>query len=123
LKIGLIFAGELLYSAAFIFRPGTYDNEFHRLNKLIDAAAKETDGFLGTETWRSLDGKTLNATYYWESLEALKEFSGNANHLEAKKQYSRWYDGYHIVVSEVIRSYGDETIPHLTPNDRDTKTT
>ncbi len=107
-----------MFSAAFIFRPGTYDDEFHRLNNLIDAAAKSTDGFLGSEAWQSFDGKTLNATYYWESLEALKEFSGNANHLEAKKQYSRWYDGYHIVVSEVIRSYGDNTIPHLTPNDR-----
>ena len=107
-----------MFSAAFIFRPGSYDDEFHRLNNLIDAAAKETDGFLGTETWRSFDGKTLNATYYWETQEALKEFSGNRNHLEAKKQYSRWYDGYHIVVSEVIRSYGDETIPHLTPPNR-----
>ena len=85
---------------------------------MIDAAARATERFLGSETWRSFDGKTLNATYYWETLEALKEFSGNADHLEAKKQYSRWYDGYHIVVSEVIRSYGDDSIPHLTPNDR-----
>ena len=108
-----------MFSAAFIFRPGTYDDEFHRLNKLIDAAAKSTEGFLGSETWQSFDGKTINAVYYWESLEALKEFSGNPDHLEAKKQYSRWYDGYHIVVSEIVRSYGDNTIPHLTPNDRD----
>ena len=110
-----------MYSAAFIFRPGTYDDEFHRLNKLIDEAAKATDGFIGTESWRSFDGKTLNATYYWESLEALKEFSGNANHLEAKKQYSRWYDGYHIIVSEVLRSYGDDAIDHFTPNRRSTQ--
>ena len=107
-----------MYSAAFIFRPGNYDDEFHRLNELIDAAARATDGFLGTESWQSADGETLNATYYWESLESLRAFSKNANHLEAKKQYSRWYDGYHIVVSEVLRSYGDDTIAHLTPNDR-----
>lgn len=107
-----------MYSAAFIFKPGTYGDEFHRLNGLIDAAAKATEGYLGAETWQSGDGTVLNATYYWESLEALKSFSHNPHHLEAKKQYSRWYDGYHIVVSEVIRSYGDETIPHLTPNDR-----
>lgn len=107
-----------MYSAAFIFKPGNYDDEFHRLNELIDQAANATEGYLGAETWHSQDGKVLNATYYWESLEALREFSLNSHHLEAKKQYSRWYDGYHIVVSEVIRSYGDETIPHLTPNDR-----
>lgn len=107
-----------MYSAAFIFRPGTYDDEFHRLNDLIDEAARSTEGYLGAETWHSADGKTLNATYYWESQEALASFARNPHHLEAKKQYSKWYDGYHIVVSEVIRSYGDNTIPHLTPNDR-----
>ena len=106
-----------MYSAAFIFRPGTYDDEFHRLNKLIDDAANATAGFLGTESWQSSDGKTLNATYYWESLDALQEFSRNPTHLEAKKQVNRWYDGYHIVISEVLRSYGDNTIEHLTPNE------
>ena len=71
------------------------------------------------DSWRSLDGKTINAPYYRESLDALREFPGNAKHLEAKKPYSRWYYGDHIVVSEIIKSHGDETIPHLTPNDRD----
>ena len=107
-----------MYSAAFIFRPGRYDDEFHRLNALIEEAAKRNDGFLGSETWHAADGRTLNATYYWESLEALEAFSRDPNHLEAKKQYSRWYDGYHIVVSEVLRSYGDDTLAHITPNDR-----
>ena len=55
-----------MFSAAFIFRPGTYDDEFHRLNELIDKAANNTPGYLGAETWQSKDGKTLNATYYWE---------------------------------------------------------
>ena len=107
-----------MYSAAFIFRPGKYDDEFHRLNGLIDAAAKSNPGFLGTETWKSLDGKTLNATYYWKSLQELKVFSRHPSHLEAKKQYSRWYDGYHIVISEVLKSYGDDAIDHVTPNSR-----
>lgn len=107
-----------MYSAAFIFRPGSYDDEFHRLNGLIDTAARQTDGYLGAETWQSKDGKTLNATYYWDSLDALRSFSRNPHHLEAKKQYSRWYDGYHIVVSEVMRAYGDGAIPHLVPNER-----
>jgi len=107
-----------MYSAAFIFKPGTYDDEFHRLNDLIDAAANATEGFLGAETWKSPDGAILNAIYYWETLEALQVFSSHPTHLEAKKQYSRWYDGYHIVISEVIKSYGDNAIAHFTPNDR-----
>ena len=107
-----------MYSAAFIFKPGTYDDEFHRLNDLIDAAANATEGYLGAETWKSPDGEMFNAIYYWETLEALQEFSRHPTHLEAKKQYSRWYDGYHIVISEVLKSYGDNTIAHFTPNDR-----
>lgn len=107
-----------MFSAAFIFKPGTYDDEFHRLNGLIERAANATDGYLGAESWQSPDGAVLNAIYYWETLEALKDFSTNPHHLEAKKQYSKWYDGYHIVVSEIVRSYGDETIAHFTPNDR-----
>ena len=107
-----------MYSAAFIFKPGTYDDEFHRLNDLIDAAANATEGYLGAETWKSPDGEMFNAIYYWETLEALQKFSRHPTHLEAKKQYSRWYDGYHIVISEVLKSYGDNTIAHFTPNDR-----
>ncbi len=109
-----------MYSAAFIFRPGTYDDEFHRLNGLIDEAANSNPGFIGAENWKSADGKTLNATYYWKSLEDLKKFSQHPRHLEAKKQYSRWYDGYHIVISEVLRSYGDSNLDHFTPNKRST---
>ena len=110
-----------MYSAAFIFRPGTYDEEFHRLNDLIDTAADETEGFIGSESWLSASGDIRNATYYWDSLEALQTFSRHAKHLEAKKQYQRWYDGYHIVISEIIRSYGDDRIDHFAPNDRSTQ--
>lgn len=107
-----------MISASFIFEPGQYDDEFHRLNDLIREAANATPGFLGSESWRSPDGTRTNATYYWADLEALKEFSSHPRHLEAKRQYSRWYAGYHIVVSEVIRSYGDGAFPHFTPNEK-----
>jgi heme-degrading monooxygenase HmoA len=107
-----------MFSAAFIFEPGEYDARFHELNALIDAAAKATDGYLGVESWRSPDGQRFNATYYWTTLEALKLFSAHPKHLEAKREYRKWYRGYHIVIAEVIRAYGDGSIEHFTPNDR-----
>lgn len=107
-----------MYSAAFIFEPGAYDERFHELNSLIGRAAKATPGYLGAESWRSPVGKVCNATYYWESLEALRQFSQHPDHLEAKRQYTRWYRGFHIVVSQVIRSYGDGVLEHITPNER-----
>ena len=107
-----------MFSAAFIFEPGAYDARFHELNALIDAAARATRGFLGSESWRSPDDSRANATYYWESLDALRDFSQHPRHVEAKREYQRWYRGYHIVVSEVIRSYGDGTLAHITPDAR-----
>ena len=108
-----------VYSAAFIFEPGDYDERFHELNDLIDEAANATDGFLGAESWYSKDGATINATYYWSTLDALATFSRHPKHLEAKREYQRWYKAYHVVVSQVLRAYGDGRLEHITPNSRD----
>lgn len=101
-------------SAAFIFEPGTYDARFLALDAKIEAAAVATPGYLGRETWQSEDGRLFNATYYWADLAALQAFSGNADHLEAKRDYKLWYKGFHIVISEVLRAYGDGSLEHIT---------
>jgi heme-degrading monooxygenase HmoA len=106
-----------VYSAAFLYRAGDYDAEFHRLNAIIDEVARASPGFIGTESWQGADG-LRNATYYWRDLETLKAFSTHPAHQEAKRQYARWYSGYHIVISQVLRSYGDGAIAHITPNER-----
>ena len=103
-----------MYSAAFIFQPGTYDAEFHRLDALIDEVARSSEGFLGSETWISPDGKTKNATYYWTNLESLKVFSQHPDHIEAKRNYAKWYDGYHVIISKIERVYGDGALEHPT---------
>ncbi|MBV9009426.1 MAG: DUF4188 domain-containing protein [Verrucomicrobia bacterium] len=103
-----------MYCASFIWEPGTYDAEFHRLNGLIAAVAQSSSGFLGSDSWQSPDGTRRCANYYWSDLETLKAFSIHPTHHEAKQQYARWYRGYQIVISEVIRSYGDGNLPHIT---------
>jgi heme-degrading monooxygenase HmoA len=105
-----------MFSAAFIWEPGTYDAEFNELNALIDAAATSTPGFLGVEEWRTDDGKRRNATYYWDSLESLKALSMHPKHIEAKQKYAQWSNGYHVLISEVIKSYGDSAFAHFTPS-------
>ena len=42
-----------MYSAAFIFEPGTYDARYHALDALIEEAAHATPGYLGAESWKS----------------------------------------------------------------------
>lgn len=107
-----------MFSAAFIFEPGDYDDEFHELNSKIDDVARSLPGFVGAETWLSADGTRRNAVYYWESLDALHTFSKDPRHREAKRQYARWYKGYQVVIAEVVKTYGDGRIDHLTANTR-----
>jgi heme-degrading monooxygenase HmoA len=103
-----------MYCASFIWEPGTYDAEFHRLNDSINKIAQSSEGFLGSESWQSADGLRRCANYYWSDMETLRTFSIHPIHKEAKKQYARWYKGYQIVISEVIRSYGDGNLHHIT---------
>ena len=105
---------DSMISAAFIWEPGTYDGEFDELNALIEEVAVTTPGFLGVENWSSEDGKRKNATYYWKNLESLKALSIHPKHIEAKARYAQCYNGYHVVISEVVRSYGDSAFPHIT---------
>jgi heme-degrading monooxygenase HmoA len=95
-----------MYSASFMFEAGTYNEEFHRLDALIEAAASATPGYLGQETWKSASGERSNVVYYWSTLESLKAFSAHPKHLEAKSRYQQWYKGFHIVIAKIIKSYG-----------------
>ena len=91
----------------FIFKPGEYDDEFHRLDGQIDAFARNLPGFDRVESWQSPEGDVINAMYYFTDRESLSQLSRFPLHLEAKGQVQRWYDGYRIVVSEVSATYGD----------------
>ena len=91
----------------FIFKPGTYDDEFHRLDGLIDRYARALPGFVKTETWTDPQIGAVNAIYYFADAESVALLARFPEHREAKGQVHRWYDGYRIVVSEVTATYGD----------------
>lgn len=97
--------------AQFIFKPGTYDDDFHRLDAQIDEYARGLSGFEKVETWQSPDGDVVNAVYYFTDRRALAELGRFPTHREAQDQVHRWYDGYRIIVSEVTATYGDGRLP------------
>ena len=99
-----------VYSARFTFAPGKYDDDFHRLNGLIDQAAKKNPGFLEKENWISPDDAKRSVVYYWSSMKALKAFSKHPCHIEAKRRYREWYDGYEVVVAKVLSRWGDDRL-------------
>jgi hypothetical protein len=89
-----------MYSAAFIYQALEYDADFHALNDAIEQIARGSIGFLGSESWVSVDGATRDATYYSAHLETLRAFSSHSKHQQAKRQYGRWYSGFQVVISE-----------------------
>jgi heme-degrading monooxygenase HmoA len=95
----------------FIFKPGSYDDEFHRLDGQIDEFARSLSGFRRVETWESPAGDVINAMYYFADQDSVAQLARFPQHREAKARVQRWYDGYRIVVCEVRATYGDDRLP------------
>ena len=91
----------------FIFKPGAYDDDFHRLDGQIEEFARSLPGFVSVETWTQTDQGLVNAIYYFSDEKSVAELARFPVHREAKEQVRRWYDGYRVVVSEVRATYAD----------------
>ncbi|KWV94025.1 hypothetical protein ASS64_09200 [Erythrobacter sp. AP23] len=104
--------------ASFMFRPGTPDADFTALNREISSRANSLEGFLGEENWISDDGSLRVANYWWADRASLDLFIRDKVHRYAKSRQSRWYDGYHVVIVEVLAAYGDGRLPHVTGDTR-----
>jgi hypothetical protein len=95
----------------FIFKPGAYDDDFHRLDGQIDQYARSLPGFEKAETWVAPEGGVVNAIYYFADKQSVAQLARFPKHREAKGQVHRWYDGYRIVISEITATYGDDRLP------------
>lgn len=70
--------------------------------KMVELA-KAQPGFIGMESARSEIGITVS---YWESLEAIKSWKANMEHLEAQeKGKTTWYKNYKVRIAKVEREY------------------
>ena len=105
---------ENMYSSTFIFATKQFDDAFHRLDQEIATIAKQIPGYLGEETWENASSGLVSNVYYWDSLEALQQLVQHPSHLKAKAAQANWLDGYQVVISQVLRTYGDTKLaPHL----------
>ncbi len=107
-----------MFQATFIFRPGKIDQDFLDRNTEIGNRAAAIEGFLGEESWLSPDGKLRQAVYFWATEEGLSAFVNDKVHRDAKKEQGRWYDGYHVIISEITSTYGDGRLMHPTGDAR-----
>ncbi|OYV02242.1 MAG: antibiotic biosynthesis monooxygenase [Burkholderiales bacterium PBB5] len=103
-----------MYSATFIFDQKRIDAEFQALDALIAQAARDTVGYLGEEARQDPQtGRQCNV-YYWADELGLQQLIKHPLHQQAKATYSQWLGGYHVVLSKVLRCYGDEAFSHPT---------
>ena len=101
-----------MYTATFTFAKGEFDDEFQVLDQAIAEVAKSIPGYRGEEAWENTTSGLISTVYYWDTLEALQQLIHHPKHIEAKERQSKWINGYHIVVAQVVRSYGDGGISH-----------
>ena len=99
-----------MYSSTFTFAKRQYDAEFYQLDQAISAVAKEIPGYLGEEAWENTSTGLVSNVYYWQSLEALQQLVNHPKHQEAKAKQANWLDGYQVIISEVIKIYGDSKL-------------
>ena len=72
-------------------------------NTMAELAATQP-GFLGLESAREDVGITVS---YWQSLEAIKQWKANSEHLEAQRLgRKKWYQHFKLRIAKVERDYG-----------------
>ncbi len=84
-------------------RTGDGEGYAEMAERMAELAAQQP-GYLGIESARNEVGITVS---YWESLEAIRHWKANAEHLLAQKLgREKWYAAYKTRVCRVERDYG-----------------
>ncbi|MDI5921175.1 antibiotic biosynthesis monooxygenase [Halomonas sp. LR5S13] len=93
------------YAVIFSSHRTEGDNGYSAMARHMMALAAEQPGFLGVESVREELGITVS---YWESLEAIKHWKRNAEHLEAQRRgHQQWYSSFRVRIAKVERDYGN----------------
>lgn len=80
------------------------DGGYAEMAERMAELAAEQPGYLGVESARNEVGITVS---YWESLEAIRNWKANTEHLVAQKLgREKWYSAYKTRVCRVERDYG-----------------
>lgn len=69
----------------------------------MENLAKKQEGFLGVDSARNDVGITIS---YWKSLEAIKQWKQQSEHLQAQlKGRNLWYNWYNVRICRVEKEY------------------
>jgi heme-degrading monooxygenase HmoA len=91
------------YAVIFSSMRTPVDNGYGETADRMVELASEQPGFLGVESAREDVGITVS---YWESLEAIRHWKMNAEHLLAQRMgREQWYASFKLRVCRVERDY------------------
>ncbi len=94
---------EQYYAVIFTSVQTENTEGYSEMAELMENLAKKQTGFLGLESARNDIGITVS---YWQSLESIKNWKANLDHLTAqKKGREQWYSYYKVRVCKVEREY------------------
>jgi heme-degrading monooxygenase HmoA len=87
-------------------RSGEADEAYANTAKKMAELAAKQPGFLGVESARNEIGITVS---YWESLEAIRNWKADTDHLMAQQMGKElFYTNYKTRIAKVERDYGFE---------------
>jgi heme-degrading monooxygenase HmoA len=76
---------------------------YFEMAERMEYLAKNQTGFLGINSARNDIGITIS---YWESLEDIKNWKQQTDHIQAQlKGKNQWYSWYHVRICKVEREY------------------
>jgi heme-degrading monooxygenase HmoA len=91
------------YAVIFTSIRTAEDKGYEKMAERMLELAKEQAGYLGVESARSETGITVS---YWGSLEAIKSWKQNTEHLFAQEKGREvWYTSYKTRICKVERDY------------------
>lgn len=94
------------YAVIFTSKRTEVDDNYSETSTKLVELAQLQEGFLGIESARNEIGITVS---YWKTLEDIKNWKQNLDHLDAQKQgVSKWYENYTVRIALVEKEYSFE---------------
>lgn len=91
------------YAVIFTSTRTEGDNGYGNMAELMETLAKQQEGFISIDSARSEVGITVS---YWKSLEAIKQWKQQTDHVLAQqKGREDWYNWYNVRICKVEREY------------------
>lgn len=94
------------YAVIFTSKRTEIDENYSEMATKLVELAQLQEGFLGIESARNEIGITVS---YWKTLEDIKNWKQNLDHLDAQKLgVSKWYEDYTVRIALVEKEYSFE---------------